>query len=328
VRWKETAVISSGRRRGFTLIELLVVIAIIAVLIALLLPAVQQAREAARRTQCKNNLKQLGLALHNYHDTFNTLPTGTVFETDLTQGCWGWPVLVMPQLEQATLSTALDPGHRKFNQVLKDTSANGYVLLQKILPVFQCPSDPGNPLNDNRPFVATGPTNPFYLARSNYMGNGGDQDDWTKQYAKGIFGENTSIKFGDITDGLSNSFLAGERASQLPNLPGNPTNNFYAGFWAGRGGSGETGLASAKQSLFGYTTYKPQTGEGGTSTPIPEQSFSSRHTGGIQFLLADGSVRFISENIAWGSTTASTAQPPQTYNRLGCINDGQPVGDF
>ncbi|MBA3311829.1 MAG: DUF1559 domain-containing protein [Planctomycetaceae bacterium] len=319
------------RRRGFTLIELLVVIAIIAVLIALLLPAVQQAREAARRSQCQNNLKQMGLALHNYNDTFLMFPPGTVLEPVGTDACWGWPVQIMPQLELGNLSNALSPGSRKLTQVFADTSPNGFALLRTALPVFTCPSDPGNALNDNRPFQSTGPTNPFLISKSNYVGNGGDRDDQNVANAKGIFAENSKIRFGDVTDGLSNTFLVGERAS-LVNLPATTpttTTNSYAGFWVGRGGSGETNaLARAKQSLFGYTTYKMRTGEGGTAAPIPEQAFSSAHIGGAHFLLCDGSVRFVSENIAWGSTTASTAQPLATYNRLAVINDGGVIGEF
>src|SRR5712672_3144627 len=122
-------------KRGFTLIELLVVIAIIAVLIALLLPAVQQAREAARRTQCKNNLKQLGLALHGYHDAFQVFPPGYVAgspfkdgETDTSPG-WGWPAMILPQFEQGAL-------HDSINFSLPVQNPANANPIRTILPIF------------------------------------------------------------------------------------------------------------------------------------------------------------------------------------------------
>src|SRR5690606_1821609 len=133
-------------RRGFTLIELLVVIAIIAVLIALLLPAVQQAREAARRSQCQNNLKQLGLALHNYHDTYARFPSA-VFWTDVDgdgqadrdEGHWAWGAAILPFIEQGNLADRMQPGTLTPTQV----HALDPSLLKTPLAVFQCPSDDG-----------------------------------------------------------------------------------------------------------------------------------------------------------------------------------------
>ena len=162
----------SVTRRGFTLIELLVVIAIIAILVALLLPAVQQAREAARRSSCKNNLKQLGLALHNYHDTFFTFPPGYVrqFSTGTTeaQSFWGWQTYLFPQMEESALYDAMQVG----NVQLPTNLANATVLGQMDDPIdsLQCPSDAGPPTNDRNQLNDSAPT-PRLVATTNYVGN-------------------------------------------------------------------------------------------------------------------------------------------------------------
>ena len=139
-------------RKGFTLIELLVVIAIIAILVALLLPAVQQAREAARRSQCKNNLKQIGIGMHGYHDTFSTLPPGfvRVHAADTDKGNWGWGTFILPFMDQGALYEALSPG--EVDPAV--TNSNGSLAsavqnpakraeMQNALPAFRCPSDTG-----------------------------------------------------------------------------------------------------------------------------------------------------------------------------------------
>lgn len=142
--------LSTTNRRGFTLIELLVVIAIIAILIALLLPAVQQAREAARRSQCRNNLKQIGLALHNYHDNYNAFPPGALAMNVTTGvayklgdaepsrsnvgGGWGWSTFILPFIDQAPLYSSLNPNGNNF-------PLNPTALTRTILPVYICPSE-------------------------------------------------------------------------------------------------------------------------------------------------------------------------------------------
>ena len=133
------------RRSAFTLIELLVVIAIIAVLIALLLPAVQQAREAARRSQCKNNLKQFGLALHNYHDTHQTLPYGMEGREGGSGGNWTWGSLILSQVDQAPLANSLLVGSTSFSVACGN--ATKVALMKTPLSLFRCPSDTGLPVN-------------------------------------------------------------------------------------------------------------------------------------------------------------------------------------
>src|SRR5262245_696343 len=149
-------------RTAFTLIELLVVIAIIAILIALLVPAVQKVRAAAARTQCQNNLKQLGLALHAYNSAFQMFPAGALWDTTFTPDpAWGWPVLLLPYVEQNALygqlnpETKVPPATRSLNNALG--SATDLALLRSSLSVFNCPvdSDP-NPINQNRSFATGG----------------------------------------------------------------------------------------------------------------------------------------------------------------------------
>ncbi len=213
-------------RRAFTLIELLVVIAIIAILIALLLPAVQQAREAARRTQCKNNLKQLALALHNYESTYGLLPPGWIpadgngytggrgsTGTGTNgQGSWGWPALVLPYVDQAPLFNTLQVG-QDIRVALDDPAK--LVLMQQAFPAFKCASDTAPDVNDRRRVAGFAGTN-RNLSTSNYVGWNSGSRGWlpmegNPQNRKGVFFLNSNTRFRDVTDGLSNTFLLGER---------------------------------------------------------------------------------------------------------------------
>ena len=323
-------------KRGFTLIELLVVIAVIAVLIALLLPAVQQAREAARRSQCKNNLKQIGLALHGYHETINVLPPGYGGVPYMSTGnLWGWSAMILPYLDQATIyntlaqatggTSPLGGAGTGFGAILTSLPAN--LTVQTHLPVFRCPSDTGSnlvtfPINGS----AAGAT--FVFGRSNYPSSNGTFINLSVgglATTDGAFTESSSRRFRDFTDGLSNTFLAGERRS--PGL----MNGLYTGgdgMWAGanddfappwQGYSAQGGLCDQQSKL----NLKVATAPSGGSY-LPYLAFSSMHVGGGHFLLGDGSVRFISDNIATGVPNTAGA----VYQNLASLNDGQVLGEF
>lgn len=284
-------------RQGFTLIELLVVIAIIAILIALLLPGVQQAREAARRTQCKNHMKQLGLAMHNYHDTYDRFPPA-LFETDIDRngtnehvGHWAWGAMLLPFMEQAALYSQLSPGQR--------TPVQGVAMLSTPLAIVRCPSDIGAAKADDRRLGTSGSiANLGELARSNYAVVHNDATtSSTISGCNGLFTRNHCFRMRDITDGTSNQLIIGERDSQRDHMasvflavskganihdpsvaaPGN--NPFEARGYFGVYGAATTPL----NSIVPHTS--------------ANSGFSSLHVGGAHFTLGDGSVRFISENI-------------------------------
>ncbi len=198
--------------RGFTLIEMLVVMAIISILMSLLLPAVQKSRAAARTTQCRNNLHQIGIALHNYHDNNNCFPSGTVESgprgTALTEPAWSWAVMTLPYLEQANLFRQLDPNNRTLSTVL--TNAADLTLIS--LPVFNCPADSSIEHNPQRAFDTQ------LVANSNYVASA-PNGNVTNTYQpgpcgfinRGTFTGDSHIRLADITDGTSVTFLVGER---------------------------------------------------------------------------------------------------------------------
>ncbi len=206
---------SLRRRNGFTLIELLVVIAIIAVLIGLLLPAVQQAREAARRTQCQNNLKQLGIALHNYHDALRTFPPnltpgGTAY--NYAKGGWGVLAHLNPYLEQTnvynlmnlTLPTYVQTGPGVY--VFAGGDVNTQKAVQTVVPLFLCPSDVGRPVDGGYGLTTMGPTN--YCANQGSgvdTFNGDVAQNGSPLNADGVFFADSRVRVSDIQDGTSNT---------------------------------------------------------------------------------------------------------------------------
>ena len=204
--------VRSTFRRGFTLIELLVVIAIIAILIALLLPAVQQAREAARRSQCQNNLKQIGLGLHNYHDTHKVFPPGVITDTG-----WAWGTMILPFVDQANLYNTMAPGG-----IMDLSNATQLANAQTVLNVYLCPSDPWGSPQKNTNYAITitppgGSAATYNIGMSNYTGASGTSlgnCEAVSSMGTGILTINSNIKVRDVTDGASNTMLVGERGSQ------------------------------------------------------------------------------------------------------------------
>ncbi|SFH83237.1 DUF1559 domain-containing protein [Planctomicrobium piriforme] len=350
-------------RRGFTLIELLVVIAIIAILIALLLPAVQQAREAARRSQCKNNLKQLGLAMHNYHDVFNRFPPGyvdgTTGSTTSTYGQWAWSAMLLPYLDQAPVYNLLRVGTNGVDTCMLDTAAGGKLAaLQNPLAAMMCPSDNVPPTNTaydttnniNRTFngsPGTAVASSSYVAVSNNWSltpnkNGAYSAVDGGTGPTGAFYRNSNTTMRDLTDGSSNTIFIGERAWKVKNtdpvsataiiLPQAAT---MGATTAGSGGyvsSATVGGVATSRPTYAY--YPISNALGDATTRINEANtafvgssgFSSYHTGGGQFLLGDGSVRMIGENVA--HVLSSGVESNSTFELLIAIRDAQPMGEF
>lgn len=314
------------KRKAFTLIELLVVIAIIAILIALLLPAVQQAREAARRTQCKNNLKQIGLALHNYHDVHRVFPSGSTrssrFPTD--DSAWGWGVMLLPQIEQTNLFNQLAPNTpESYREALNNPIK--LPLLQQSLPAYRCPSSSAPDQNTERIMDPTGAA--VTVGLSNYVGSMGVRSNGS---GKGVLSGNSKVRLRDITDGTSNTFAVGERA--FGDLAGTGFN--AASVWSGATDSTNCGGSLPTDctiTLHAPTRNQMQTGLELQLNTISYESwmpFSSRHTGGAQFTMCDGSVRFISENIDSRVGSVTDATTWGTYQLLSERSDGQVLGEF
>jgi len=340
-------------KRGFTLIELLVVIAIIAILIALLLPAVQQAREASRRSACKNNMKQLGLALHNYNETHGVLPPGCI--NGAGSAALGNQVatnglnhtgftLLLPFIDQGPL-------YNKWNfNIASGGAINGYFtavaggwpnantpLGQNILPAFLCPSDEGQTPEDrtDNSWMATA------AARSNYLFCGGSHySGWpgnglystyresanamangkTTQ-SQGMFGFNGAAKFKAVTDGLSNSIAMTEGCIY------GRRDDAYSPLWAQHRYAGSFAMNhpnidpnhinNKRYHINGPYDVAGATGGSVNDDRILHSVASSVHEGGIHVLMGDGSVRFLSENM-----------DNTQYALLTRIHDGQVVGEF
>ena len=318
---------SSAKSRGFTLIELLVVIAIIGVLVALLLPAVQQAREAARRTQCKNNLKQIGLALHNYHDAYNQFPPSMIFQTQyltargnrpLRANGWAWTSFILPYIDQAPLYNQLN-----FNTSL--VTAENQIPIATKLQVAVCPSVPA--IN----YCVVGAINKPGILATNYVANSGSYSlsayyNSSGVRKNGVFVEDARIGIRDITDGTSNTIAVGETVFWGN---GDTANTFYWDpSWFGRVQAAiPTSDCPECITRNGSVRMNPPSI---ASAVVLRNAFSSKHVGGAQFLLTDGSVRFISESINTTSIDDETLPPTAfgVYQLLCGRNDGQPIGEF
>jgi prepilin-type N-terminal cleavage/methylation domain-containing protein len=307
-----------ARYSGFTLIELLVVIAIIAILVALLLPAVQQAREAARRTSCTNNLKQVGLALHNYHDKFKLFPYGWD-----TRGA-GWSTHILPDIEQQSLYDTLifqEGGLGNWNAAgSPNTAACG-----TLISTFRCPSMSVKEHITNQSIPNRVPAS----YRGNASSTATSDDESTKRPGTtsleqtkqdGIFFACSSVRIRDIRDGTTNTILIGESYTD-PDFAqdGNAMDYWYIGSPQADpcGCSGSTSGTEFTE-FVGSTGVPMNVRFNATLTGYEKEiSFGSYHTGGAFFCLADGSVRFISEHINFA-----------IYRALGSRNGNEVVGDF
>ena len=297
-------------RRGFTLIELLVVIAIIAILIALLLPAVQQAREAARRMSCKSNMRQLGIALHNYADVHRAFPMN---RTGKTYYNWSGLAMIAPYIEEANLYNMLDFDEAPYTTVVGGTlRADGTANLeaaQSVVEVFLCPSDPAGVISDEN----YGPTNYMFNVGSGRVNDGaigssGGEPD-------GISYEASSVRFADIIDGTSNTIaisestigLGGSKAPYETTVRQHIRSSSYfpacvatAADDVWYGDRGESWIKGSFPFAAMTIHFTPNWEGGDCLTGNSTQALMgprSYHTGGAHILLCDGHVRFISDSI-------------------------------
>ena len=278
-------------RRAFTLIELLVVIAIIAILIGLLVPAVQKVREAAARTQCINNLKQIGLALHGYHDRMKGFPPGyqtnvAADNSDLGPG-WGWAAFLLDDVEQGNLKRRI-----RFNLQIYDP-ANAQARATTV-SVYVCPSEP----NIGTFSVVDGNGNPFcdvargsYVAMNGILGVSSDSFD-----NNGAFLRNRSVKVADITDGLSNTLFVGERCTNMSSTTwtGAVTNAVVP---AQRYPNPADQLANAEAASALVLAHGSKDHLPNNPLVFDADATASFHIGGVNFLFGDGSVRSITNSI-------------------------------
>jgi prepilin-type N-terminal cleavage/methylation domain-containing protein len=347
VRWFMAKQSVRRSRYAFTLIELLVVIAIIAILIALLLPAVQQARESARRTQCKNNLKQIGLAMHNYHDVYGQFPLNYEATRNPDGNGRGrtsvsWITASLPYFEQAALYQTVNFNDLSGNSYNTLNNAAAQTVRAQKLTAFMCPSNPQQAINpyagnyaDNGPWHGNGDSD-IQAARTDYVGNMGwvftgwkdcgtdvpqgnapwvtpDQHyngaaDNLPRFG-GVFWWMGTAKIADIVDGTSNTVGVFENHhwNASKRFPGEP-NRAAAWFTP-------IGAIDTMHKPINFAPDDVPGGNGGDDTRC--SSFSSTHVGGAQCVMADGSVRFLSENIS-----------RVVYQGLATRAGGEVIGEF
>lgn len=298
------------QRRAFTLVELLVVIAIIGVLIALLLPAVQQAREAARRMQCTNNLKQIALACHNYMDTYQeNLPPGAFYK--LQSGQWnthGWAVAILPFVEQNAL-------YERYNFSLAPTAAAHEEIRRTVVNGYVCPSYDGPPSNTSGSAFSDGALLTYQGVLGVYF-NDPDLDRNLPGNAghgmltsNGVFRLNGERRAAEITDGLSNTVMVGEfthrdRTGTNGGIPGNVR------VWIiGTTSMANGALYNAKIIYQDPINSRRDRNDGVAFNHLP---FTSKHPGGGNFAVADASVRFVPETVDF-----------DVYRAIGTINGGE-----
>jgi prepilin-type N-terminal cleavage/methylation domain-containing protein/prepilin-type processing-associated H-X9-DG protein len=307
-------------RGGFTLIELLVVIAIIAILIGLLLPAVQKVREAAARIQCANNLHQIGLACHGYHDANNALPPSYFAAAPYVDGTtdtapgWGWAAFLLPYVEQDNVYRQID-----FRQSVASSPA-----AQTLVKIYVCPSDQAPPAAFAVPDAFGAPV--CRAAPCSYAACcGGDESATTDPTGLGVFYRNSRTRFTDIIDGTSSTLLVGEKAWANAN-----------GAWAGAVPGGVC--------LRGRSN--PNPGSGAASSPAPSlvlshshlnnaltdadgglDDFSSRHPGGANFLFADGSVRFL-RSVPGDNPDGTFTPDGRAFQAMGTRANGEVIPNF
>jgi prepilin-type N-terminal cleavage/methylation domain-containing protein/prepilin-type processing-associated H-X9-DG protein len=325
--------------QGFTLVELLVVIAIIGVLVALLLPAVQTAREAARRMQCTNNLKQLGLAIHNYHDVQNRFPSGFIFQAPGMTGRgdrarrapgFSWHTFILPHIEQQAIYSSLNFGLGLWQQPNRQ-------LVATPLKAAVCPSanNPSKNFRVGTSSDASGFDNPG-IAGTNYVGCAGSfvqsaYYDQPEPRRNGIIIEDSNLRFSNVTDGTSNTFLVGETIWFGAGSDVGSNNFYWDATWYGHFKKDTSGRADSPESLMRAGEFRMNPPSVAADN-VKRNTFSSRHPSGANFVFGDGSTRFISTTINHTETPYSGGDlsgTAGTFQRLCARNDGLTIaGDF